>query len=79
MLKDGFLMYYPESEKREFEKRKYANYQPKGLMPLCDCSIQAVNEPEYPHMISIINELSLVTINIPTLLLAQYVSLVGSR
>lgn len=60
VVKDGFLMYYPESEKRDFEKRKCANYQPKGLMPLGDCAIQAVSEPECPHLISIINELSMV-------------------
>ena len=53
-------MYYPESERREFEKRKCANYHPKGVMPLGDCLISRMQEPENPHMISVVNELSLV-------------------
>ena len=51
-------MYYPESEKKEFERRKCANYHPKGIMPLGDCLITKMAEPDNPHMISIVNELS---------------------
>ena len=51
-------MYYPESEKKEFDKRRCANYHPKGIMPLGDCFITRMAEPDSPHMISIVNELS---------------------
>lgn len=58
MVKDSFLLYYPESEKREFDKRKCLSYQPNGLMPLGDCSISTASEPSHPFLISIVNELS---------------------
>jgi hypothetical protein len=29
MVKDGFLLYYADGEKKEIEKRKYFNIHPK--------------------------------------------------
>ncbi|KAF6026469.1 PLEKHD1 [Bugula neritina] len=58
VVKDGFLMYYDTSEKREFERRKCANYHPKGILPLGDCTITRLQEIDNPHIISVVNELS---------------------
>ncbi|XP_062596984.1 pleckstrin homology domain-containing family D member 1-like isoform X1 [Saccostrea cucullata] len=49
VIKDGFLLYYPDTEKKDLEKRKCLNVHPKGIIPLGECSIEAVSENGQPH------------------------------
>ena len=37
IAKDGFLLYYAESEKRAFERQHHFNIHPKGVIPLGGC------------------------------------------
>ncbi|XP_050406174.1 pleckstrin homology domain-containing family D member 1 isoform X1 [Patella vulgata] len=48
MVKDGFLIYYPENEKKEFDKRVHFNVHPKGIIPLAECEFKAIREPGHP-------------------------------
>ncbi|XP_038584368.1 pleckstrin homology domain-containing family D member 1 [Micropterus salmoides] len=41
IIKDSFLLYYAESEKRNFETNKYFNIHPKGVIPLGGCVVSA--------------------------------------
>ncbi|XP_067938921.1 pleckstrin homology domain-containing family D member 1-like [Watersipora subatra] len=58
VVKDGFLLYYPEKEQKEFERKRCANYRPRGVIALGDCIITKLQEQDFPYLISIINELS---------------------
>ncbi|KAK7103250.1 hypothetical protein V1264_018189 [Littorina saxatilis] len=53
LVKDGFLMYYAENEKKEYEKREFFNIHPKGVIPLGECRIQAVQEAGHPFCVQI--------------------------
>ena len=39
IAKDGFLLYYAESEKRAFESQHHFNIHPKGVIPLGGCQV----------------------------------------
>ncbi|XP_041667783.1 pleckstrin homology domain-containing family D member 1 [Cheilinus undulatus] len=41
IIKDSFLLYYAESEKRNFETNRYFNIHPKGVIPLEGCVVSA--------------------------------------
>ncbi|XP_064624111.1 pleckstrin homology domain-containing family D member 1-like isoform X2 [Lineus longissimus] len=56
MVKDGFLLYYADSEKKEMEKRKFFNIHPKGVIPLGDCQVAEIEEPGHQFAVNIINE-----------------------
>ncbi|XP_048732608.2 pleckstrin homology domain-containing family D member 1-like [Ostrea edulis] len=53
VIKDGFLLYYPDTEKKDLEKRKCLNVHPKGIIPLGECTIEAVRENGQPYAISL--------------------------
>ncbi|CAM1298932.1 PLEKHD1 (predicted) [Pycnogonum litorale] len=44
VVKEGFLLYYNENEKKQFEKKGYLNMHPKGVLPLGGCSIDSSSE-----------------------------------
>ncbi|XP_060081660.1 pleckstrin homology domain-containing family D member 1-like [Ylistrum balloti] len=48
IIRDGFLFYYQESEKKEMEKRSCINIHPKGMIPLGECSITPSREQGQP-------------------------------
>lgn len=48
VLKDGYLLYYPENEKKEIDKRQYLNIHPRGIIPLGDCQVSVTQEPSHP-------------------------------
>lgn len=48
ILKDGYLLYYPENEKKEIDKRQYLNIHPRGIIPLGDCQVSVTQEPSHP-------------------------------
>eukprot|EP00057_Strongylocentrotus_purpuratus_P003494 XP_003726778.1 PREDICTED: pleckstrin homology domain-containing family D member 1 isoform X1 [Strongylocentrotus purpuratus] len=45
IIKEGFLLYYSESEKRDFERKQHFNMHPKGVIPLGGAVIEMVNDP----------------------------------
>lgn len=53
VLKDGYLLYYNEHEKKAFEKRGYLNIHPKGALPLGGCSIDSSSDGSNQHVIYI--------------------------
>uniref|UniRef100_A0A8C5QP44 Pleckstrin homology and coiled-coil domain containing D1 n=1 Tax=Leptobrachium leishanense TaxID=445787 RepID=A0A8C5QP44_9ANUR len=53
IIKDSFLLYYGESERRSFESNRYFNIHPKGVIPLSGCRVDAVEEPNMPYAIRI--------------------------
>lgn len=53
VIKDGFLLYYPDTEKKELEKRKCLNVHPKGIIPLGECTIEAVRDNGQPYAFSV--------------------------
>lgn len=52
VIKDGFLLYYPENEKKSFDKGVF-NMHPKGVLPLGGCSVSAVLGNGSPYLIEI--------------------------
>nr|KAG5710721.1 hypothetical protein BaRGS_035123 [Batillaria attramentaria] len=53
LVKDGFLMYYDEKEKKDYEKREFFNIHPKGILPLGECRLLAVAEPGHPFCLQV--------------------------
>ncbi|KAM4690032.1 pleckstrin homology domain-containing family D member 1 isoform 2-T2 [Rhinophrynus dorsalis] len=53
IIKDSFLLYYSESERRNFESNRYFNIHPKGVIPLGGCSVDAKEEPSMPYAMKI--------------------------
>ncbi|XP_076464793.1 uncharacterized protein LOC143296648 [Babylonia areolata] len=53
LVRDGFMMYYAEQEKKDFEKREYFNKHPKGIIPLGKCRLTAVPDAVHPFCLSI--------------------------
>ncbi|XP_068608356.1 pleckstrin homology domain-containing family D member 1 [Brachionichthys hirsutus] len=51
IVKDGFLLYYAESEKRSFESNSYFNIHPKGVIPLGGCVVSANDKMGMPFAI----------------------------
>ena len=56
VIKEGFLLYYSESEGRTFEKSNLFNIHPKGVIPLGGCSVSRVEVPGHRNSISIHHE-----------------------
>ncbi|XP_047466664.1 pleckstrin homology domain-containing family D member 1 [Mugil cephalus] len=53
IIKDSFLLYYAESEKRSFETNRYFNIHPKGVIPLGGCVVSANEDLGMPFAIVI--------------------------
>uniref|UniRef100_A0A673C200 Pleckstrin homology domain containing, family D (with coiled-coil domains) member 1 n=1 Tax=Sphaeramia orbicularis TaxID=375764 RepID=A0A673C200_9TELE len=53
IIKDSFLLYYAESEKRNFETNRYFNIHPKGVIPLGGCVVSANENMGMPFAIEI--------------------------
>ncbi|KAG8560719.1 hypothetical protein GDO81_015102 [Engystomops pustulosus] len=53
IIKDSFLLYYAENERRNFESNRYFNIHPKGVIPLSGCRVDAKEEPGMPYAIKI--------------------------
>ncbi|KAF6132138.1 pleckstrin homology and coiled-coil domain containing D1 [Phyllostomus discolor] len=53
IIKESFLLYYSESEKKSFETNKYFNIHPKGVIPLGGCLVEAREEPSMPYAMRI--------------------------
>ncbi|CAK6975631.1 pleckstrin homology domain-containing family D member 1 [Scomber scombrus] len=51
IIKDSFLLYYAESEKRNFETNRYFNIHPKGVIPLGGCLVSANEDMGMPFAI----------------------------
>ncbi|KAG8013119.1 Pleckstrin-like proteiny domain-containing family D member 1, partial [Nibea albiflora] len=51
IIKDSFLLYYAESEKRNFESNRYFNIHPKGVIPLGGCVVSASENVGMPFAI----------------------------
>ncbi|XP_068435812.1 pleckstrin homology domain-containing family D member 1 [Clinocottus analis] len=51
IIKDSFLLYYAESEKRNFETNRYFNIHPKGVIPLEGCVVSANENMGMPFAI----------------------------
>ncbi|XP_061699738.1 pleckstrin homology domain-containing family D member 1 [Syngnathoides biaculeatus] len=48
VIKDSFLLYYGESEKRSFESSRIFNIHPKGVIPLGGCVVSATEDMGMP-------------------------------
>uniref|UniRef100_A0A8C9AL71 Pleckstrin homology and coiled-coil domain containing D1 n=1 Tax=Prolemur simus TaxID=1328070 RepID=A0A8C9AL71_PROSS len=53
IIKESFLLYYSESERKSFETNKYFNIHPKGVIPLGGCLVEAKEEPSMPYAMKI--------------------------
>ncbi|GLD47698.1 pleckstrin homology domain-containing family D member 1 isoform X1, partial [Lates japonicus] len=53
IIKDSFLLYYAESEKRNFETNRFFNIHPKGVIPLGGCVVTANEDMGMPFAIVI--------------------------
>ncbi|XP_034530465.1 pleckstrin homology domain-containing family D member 1 [Notolabrus celidotus] len=53
IIKDSFLLYYAESEKRNFETNRFFNIHPKGVIPLEGCVVSANDNLGMPFAIVI--------------------------
>ncbi|XP_046992275.1 pleckstrin homology domain-containing family D member 1-like isoform X2 [Schistocerca americana] len=53
MVKEGFLLYYSENEKKSFDKRGYFNIHPKGVLPIGGCIIQPSSDVGQEYIIKI--------------------------
>ncbi|KAM4723280.1 pleckstrin homology domain-containing family D member 1 [Anableps anableps] len=51
IIKDSFLLYYAENEKRNFESNRYFNIHPKGVIPLGGCVVSANEDMGMPFAI----------------------------
>ncbi|KAF7201237.1 pleckstrin homology domain-containing family D member 1 isoform X1 [Nothobranchius furzeri] len=51
VIKDSFLLYYAESEKKSFESNRYFNIHPKGVIPLGGCVVSANEDMGMPFAI----------------------------
>ncbi|KAJ9596117.1 hypothetical protein L9F63_012701, partial [Diploptera punctata] len=56
IVKEGFLVYYSESEKKVFEKKGCFNIHPKGVIPVGGCIIQASSDAGQDHVIKILSD-----------------------
>ncbi|KAG2457621.1 PLHD1 protein, partial [Polypterus senegalus] len=53
IIKDSFLLYYAENEKKSFETNKYFNIHPKGVIPLGGCIVEPREEPGMPYAMTV--------------------------
>ncbi|NXK97127.1 PLHD1 protein, partial [Formicarius rufipectus] len=56
IIKESFLLYYAENEKKSFESNKYFNIHPKGVIPLGGCIVEPKEEANMPFAIKISHE-----------------------
>ncbi|KAM3854025.1 pleckstrin homology domain-containing family D member 1 [Vipera latastei] len=56
IIKESFLLYYAESEKKNFENNRYFNIHPKGVIPLGGCIVEAKEESNMPYAMKISHE-----------------------
>ncbi|KAB5562046.1 hypothetical protein PHYPO_G00013430 [Pangasianodon hypophthalmus] len=56
IIKDSFLLYYAENEKRNFEANRYFNIHPKGVIPLGGCVVEPREEQGMPFAMVINHE-----------------------
>ncbi|XP_044292592.1 pleckstrin homology domain-containing family D member 1 [Varanus komodoensis] len=56
IIKESFLLYYAENEKKNFENNRYFNIHPKGVIPLGGCIVEAKEEPNMPYAMKISHE-----------------------
>ena len=55
VIKEGFLLYYSETEGRSFEKSNLFNIHPKGVIPLGGCTVNKIEVPGHRHSITIMH------------------------
>ncbi|XP_050988727.1 pleckstrin homology domain-containing family D member 1 isoform X1 [Labeo rohita] len=48
IIKDSFLLYYAENEKKSFETNRYFNIHPKGVIPLGGCIVEPREDQGMP-------------------------------
>ncbi|XP_056283213.1 pleckstrin homology domain-containing family D member 1 isoform X2 [Pseudoliparis swirei] len=53
IIKDSFLLYYAESERRNFETNRYFNIHPKGVIPLGGCVVATNEDMGMPFAIAV--------------------------
>ncbi|XP_061599379.1 pleckstrin homology domain-containing family D member 1 [Cololabis saira] len=53
IIKDSFLLYYAESEKKSFETNRFFNIHPKGVIPLGGCVVAASEDAAMPFAIAV--------------------------
>ncbi|XP_072222054.1 pleckstrin homology domain-containing family D member 1 [Leuresthes tenuis] len=53
IIKDSFLLYYAESERKSFETNRFFNIHPKGVIPLGGCVVSAKEDMGMPFAIVI--------------------------
>ncbi|XP_012727788.2 pleckstrin homology domain-containing family D member 1 [Fundulus heteroclitus] len=51
IIKDSFLLYYAENEKRNFETNRHFNIHPKGVIPLGGCVVSTNEDVGMPFAI----------------------------
>ncbi|XP_063040007.1 pleckstrin homology domain-containing family D member 1 [Engraulis encrasicolus] len=56
IIKDSFLLYYAENEKKNFETNRYFNIHPKGVIPLGGCVVTAREDQGMPFSLVINHE-----------------------
>ncbi|KAI1895227.1 hypothetical protein AGOR_G00104140 [Albula goreensis] len=56
IIKDSFLLYYAENEKRNFDTNRYFNIHPKGVIPLGGCVVAPKEEQGMPFAMTITHE-----------------------
>ncbi|TNN64145.1 Pleckstrin y domain-containing family D member 1 [Liparis tanakae] len=53
IIKDSFLLYYAESERRNFETNRFFNIHPKGVIPLGGCVVSTSEDMGMPFAIAV--------------------------
>ncbi|XP_016148091.1 pleckstrin homology domain-containing family D member 1-like [Sinocyclocheilus grahami] len=56
IIKDSFLLYYAENEKKSFETNRYFNIHPKGVIPLAGCIVEPREDQGMPFAMVINHE-----------------------
>ncbi|XP_051502602.1 pleckstrin homology domain-containing family D member 1-like [Myxocyprinus asiaticus] len=56
IIKDSFLLYYAENEKKNFETNRHFNIHPKGVIPLGGCVVESREDQGMPFAMVINHE-----------------------
>lgn len=56
IVRDGWLLYYPDTEKKDFSRRNVFNTHPKCAIPLGMCSVAPAQEQSQPFAFTISGE-----------------------
>jgi myosin heavy subunit len=62
VVKDGFLLYYPESAQKVMDKTQSLGLHPKGILPLGGCTVESYSDPGHPFCLQITAEESTVKV-----------------